>query len=110
MGGAHYSEDEQVIGTWIDNKPLYQKTCNFNTATGAAWSQINHNVSNLDQVVNAVAVVKRTDNDFYLNGGINGGGIFICINASTVQIWTMSGTVWDNVPCWITFQYTKTTD
>ena len=25
-GGASYSPDEQLIGTWADGKPLYQKT------------------------------------------------------------------------------------
>ena len=27
-GGVHYSTTEQVIGTWIDGKPLYQNTVN----------------------------------------------------------------------------------
>lgn len=28
---VHYSTDEQVIGTWIDGKPLYQRTFSSNT-------------------------------------------------------------------------------
>lgn len=28
-GGVDYSTDEQVIGTWINGKPLYQKTFTF---------------------------------------------------------------------------------
>lgn len=35
----HYSTSEQIIGTWIDGKPLYEKvvtkTCSFTTATEA---------------------------------------------------------------------------
>lgn len=32
-GGTIYSEDEQVIGLWTDNKPLYQKTVIIPTVT-----------------------------------------------------------------------------
>lgn len=31
-GSMNYSTDEQVVGTWIDGKPLYQKTFVFTAA------------------------------------------------------------------------------
>ena len=26
LGGANYSTEEQIVGTWVNGKPLYQKT------------------------------------------------------------------------------------
>lgn len=37
---VHYTTDEQVIGTWIDGKPLYQKTFDLSvniSSTSRAW-------------------------------------------------------------------------
>lgn len=31
-GGVHYSTTEQVIGTWIDGKPIYQRTWDFSAS------------------------------------------------------------------------------
>jgi hypothetical protein len=43
---VHYSTDEQVIGTWIDGKPLYQKVLDFNSTTINA--RVDHDVSSLN--------------------------------------------------------------
>ena len=46
-----YSTDEKVIGTWIDGRPIYQKTIDIGSASGN--SSISHGISNLDIIVNA---------------------------------------------------------
>ena len=46
-----YSTNEQVIGTWIDGKPLYQKTIVVNNkkmGISESDSEITHGVSNID--------------------------------------------------------------
>lgn len=49
---VHYSENEQIIGTWIDGKPLYQKTINVGYLSGSASNtQLNHNIANIDKIV-----------------------------------------------------------
>ena len=35
---VHYSTDEQIIGTWIDGKPLYQKTVEANLSNGVIYT------------------------------------------------------------------------
>ena len=40
---VHYSMDEQVVGTWIDGKIIYQKTCNVTTNTNCdntTWTSL----------------------------------------------------------------------
>ena len=44
-GGTIYSEEEQVIGLWTDNKPLYQKTISFNALTSGANNKINNEIT-----------------------------------------------------------------
>ena len=43
---VHYSTDEQVIGTWIDGKPLYQKVLDYNSTVVNA--RVDHDVSSLN--------------------------------------------------------------
>lgn len=46
-----YSSSEQVIGTWIDGKPLYQKTVTVpNTSAWSNNSTFNNDVSNADMI------------------------------------------------------------
>jgi hypothetical protein len=44
--GYNYSTEEQVIGTWIDGKTLYQKVLDFNSTTINA--RVDHDVSSLN--------------------------------------------------------------
>ena len=47
---VHYSEDEQVVGTWIDGSTLYEKTLIFNNVQvtqSDSTSGLVHNVSNI---------------------------------------------------------------
>lgn len=53
---CHYSEDEQVVGTWVDGKPIYEKTITFNSPISGSVS-IAHNISNLDTVISANGAV-----------------------------------------------------
>lgn len=46
-----YSTDEKIIGTWIDGKPLYQKTIISTAQVG--WFDIPHNIANVDKVLDA---------------------------------------------------------
>ena len=46
---VHYSTSEQVIGTWINSKPLYQKTVTF-TAQSGGYQNVALGVSNADMM------------------------------------------------------------
>lgn len=46
-----YSYEERVVGKWVDNKPLYEKTLYFDNVTlgvADASSQLKHLVENID--------------------------------------------------------------
>lgn len=50
---VHYSTTEQVIGTWINGKPLYRKTFYIaNSVTMNAQYDVSHDLVNIDEIIN----------------------------------------------------------
>ena len=110
----HYSTTEHVVGTWIDGKPLYQKTINFGALPNSTTKSVSHGVSNADfiNVTNAFA--------YYPNAQYNamlptislynvGNGVAISVTDTTIDISTaINYSGYTN--CYVTIQYTKTTD
>lgn len=53
----HYSTDEQVVGTWVDGKTLYEKTVSYNITTSLSdWTVFDDTVS-YDTLVSAQGTV-----------------------------------------------------
>lgn len=48
--GHDYSTTEQVVGTWINSEPLYEKTVDIGNLPNAGASYTNHGISNLGLV------------------------------------------------------------
>jgi len=65
-GGINYSTDEQIIGTWIDGKPIYQKTVKFENQTLAYDKQytLAENVDFLVDNVFAPVMVESNSNTY----------------------------------------------
>ena len=117
-GAVHYSLEECVIGTWIDGKPLYQKTV---TGTVSNYSNIQYISigASIDSVCNIAGVFS---NNSQLTGMTNdelNTGVQICLvdNASSSYPNTYacyqkpSGKTNLVGRSYVaTFQYTKTTD
>lgn len=106
-----YSTDEQIVGRWIDGKPLYQKTIvknNFQIIQDASFA---HGISNVEHIF--IKESHLTDNGnsnivpLIWTDSYNG----IYINATNV---TFKGTgTWGaetTRTIYLTVQYTKTTD
>lgn len=114
--GLVYSTTEQVVGKWIDGKPIYQKTVTSDTVTyGQTWSSL-ATVSNIDTVVWYGGILHEggTGKGWYNIPTYRPGqqaGIGINIdsagNISYMNNWVsqVSG-----AKIWATIQYTKTTD
>ncbi len=50
-GGHKYSTDEHIVGTWIDGKPIYEKTFTgqrFGTITNGTYSAVHYSVDGLN--------------------------------------------------------------
>lgn len=111
--GAVYSLDEHQIGTWIDQKPLYEKTIYVGTlAYGSAWTSYAHNISNIKAVVSCVGVFKNTSDNVYYNIPVMrpSSKLSICVGADTTNIKYMNDWLSTATNCYVTIRYTKTTD
>ena len=68
----NYSTLEQIVGKWINGKPIYRQTFGFNvsnlgTETSFNWTDSFYNensISNVDEIINVKSFYKRSDN-FY---------------------------------------------
>lgn len=55
-GGSNYSTTEQVIGTWIDGKPIYRKVVEYSN-----FGSYNISDLNADTFINIIAVLDRIE-------------------------------------------------
>ena len=112
-GSTNYSTEEQVVGTWIDGKPVYQKTLQ----TGAIQSGQAKNVlsdSTIDSVIDIWGFGIQENSSIIIPvpraGGTSGvvaiGWFF---NAGNLKI-ELSNNQIAISNSFITLQYTKTTD
>lgn len=109
-----YSEDEREIGVWIDGKPLYEKTIDCGYLANNNDTDVAHNISNLDTVADAYAIVNRksTNPPVYMvlpyTNSSSQYNIDFNINTTYVHLTTYS----DRTNCYVytVIRYTKTTD
>ena len=109
---THYSTDEQVVGTWIDGKPVYQRTWELTNVTVGANTETDITVddsTNIKKIINAYGTYGDDDPfPFYtsvfsvraLKKNSTNKLAIRCIRSGSA--FTTNFTV--------TFQYTKTTD
>lgn len=108
-----YSLEETHIGTWL-GKPLYRKVINFGSLPNNGQKNVNHNISNLDLIINLYGFGKRpTDGtiiplQFVKPDDANGEvGMF----ANNTEIFVIDAFDRSNITeTYIVVEYTKTTD
>lgn len=107
--GMNYSTDEQEVGTWIDGKPLYQKTIPF-TGDINSSSLTLASIPNI-QLCYATGVIYENEGGRYI---IPEGGSRIVqntINNNDIVIARIDGHAYKAVSgSYATIQYTKSTD
>lgn len=107
----HYSTNEHVIGTWVDGKPLYEKSFFDVTLSRGQSTQISHGIQSIGTKVSINGIVVRDsdgwstslehyeDSSTYIRSTFTDTNVVIRVNIS-------SGDYKAN----FTLQYTKTTD
>lgn len=108
-GGVNYSTEEQIISTWIDGKPIYQKTIIIDNPTSATDAPYAHGISNFKHLIYANVVYTRSNGVEYAEPiYINSGYCRTCAIDSTTMYISAIGDGFTQVR--VTLQYTKTTD
>ena len=108
--GYVYSTEEKVVGTWIDGKPIYQKTIDFSFVGS---STVNVDISdNIYDVLYAYAFAKNSKYMYNISMYTQGQGgqiLYDYANPNKLRI-KNTNPDFDNSSGYVTVQYTKKTD
>ena len=110
----NYSTNERVIGTWIDGKPLYQKTIVTNAPATANSNLVIASISDISyETIFIVGGYVETSNIVYplsieIGSFEDGSSVWIRKEAKTIAMNVNSSRI--NASVYVTIQYTKTTD
>lgn len=109
-----YSSKEQVVGTWIDGKPIYRKVINVGKlqATKGAYSY-DHGISNIDYFTKVEGIMNNGTEWFSMNSCYRGVNNFIYdfgLLATKTKITCSTQTDRSAYSAIVTLEYTKTTD
>ena len=113
--GVNYSTAEQVIGTWIDGKPLYQKTIVCGVMPSSTTKSVAHGISNIKRIVsiegysfNSTAGNLTVPLPFVSTSAL---GSQMDIRCDFTNVTVITGTGRQNfAESFVTLRYTKTTD
>lgn len=117
-----YSEEERVVGCWLDGKPLYQRTITIDTiASSLGVQRFAHNVANIETAFAISGTwLQKSDDSIYIgtkdiirtdgSGNINIGRGSVGVWVDTTNIIIDTSENRSSQYLVVTFQYTKTTD
>lgn len=109
----HYSTEEQIVGTWIDGKPLYQKTINMGTFQTTTSETLTQNIpSDCETIIKFEGFLTNTDDSrqrpLPFSDSTANNNIRVDRNESSIRVIGYGD--WKNYSAYLTIQYTKTTD
>lgn len=103
--GLVYSTEEQVVGKWVDGKPLYQKTLTGSTSiAGNAWSDTGIITPSNITLVDLLPIQYPDGSQCQIIPCIG------YIENNHLQIFNIRNNTYAVAPIYATIRYTKTTD
>lgn len=108
-----YSENERVVGCWIDGKPLYEKTVNFGKLPNATMLAVAHNIADIDVIcsVEGIGIDATTGTFQPMNCAATGGSQYnTACWATRQEIRCQTGIDRSDLTGIVTLRYTKATD
>ena len=112
----HYSNDEQIIGTWTDGKPVYERTIHINNlpnaSTPGSFVYTNHNIANFKKLVKISGIINFANGNFALLPYVLSNNLNAQVGAvvTSTQIGIMVNVDRSTASADVTLEYTKTTD
>ncbi len=113
----NYSTTEQVVGTWIDGKPIYRKVVSHHLLNTGDWSTIS-GITNVDNLIDLHGYAEEsTGEKFYVpysnasnSGSANAVWFHVNQNTHLIEQAASSGALIRNAVLHLTLEYTKITD
>lgn len=109
--GLVYSTTEQIVGRWIDGKPIYQKVIDFGYGPSTnSEKAVPHNITNIDKWISIKAVANYSNkNGWELNTASTTIAVRLLMDATNARI-VSNNEGHQTVYYYVFLQYTKTTD
>jgi microcystin-dependent protein len=120
LSASLYSEDERIIGSWINGKPLYEKTIiatapQVVTNGTAVTKDLNISELNIDLATSIKGFILESSGAC---SEINAHNCYTELNNATSYVFYVKGilrirttsVVWNDASVYVTIRYTKTTD
>lgn len=107
-----YSTDEKIIGTWVDGKPIYQKTVDCGALPNNTTKSVAHGISNIDAIIEIRGSAYNDNHNGFsipLADNNNNYSVFVDKDGDYIRIGTAADRSSLN-HSYVTLQYTKTTD
>ena len=118
-----YSNNEMVIGKWIDGRPIYRKVIDLGTLPNTDTVRIPHNINDLDRIISMRGMAKSSTQNLLLpfpygtgNDGVNSNGT-VKVNTVPINIYEQTGNIVvytlsdrSNMTGYVILEYIKTTD
>lgn len=112
-GGLYFSTTEEMVGQWIDGKPLYQKTIETTFTNGTA-TITDVSALNIDNLVDYFGYYHESGGICghipYGEGGTSFVYVLLSANKQTLNWHVGTGSWLTNDSAVLTIRYTKTTD
>lgn len=106
-----YSTTEKIVGTWIDGKPIWQKTVVID-ALSKTGNQVdyNHEIAGIDLILtyDMTFINPSTGQSGKVNSSSSSTYVLSCIEVTRSTIAYQVGTAWSFTKGLCTLQYTKT--
>lgn len=105
-----YSEEERIVGCWINGKPLYEKTVLFTLSDTSNSQNVAHNIENIEEIVYSdINIANGTIPIGYRN---NASTIWFTASIGLIFIELLRSDAghWGQKEGKAVIQYTKTTD
>lgn len=110
----NYSLEEQKVGTWIDGKPLYQKTieCTIPSNITGNYLTLTSLDIEIENIININGYIHYSD-EYYIPLNmpkVTQTEYYCGVWANTNEVYIQTSSNYANSKAYITIQYTKTTD
>lgn len=116
LASDFYSTDEEVVGSWTDDKPVYQKTISLSSLSAGAN---NVTITNLEHLVSSKSFIIHNNTEYlevpyfgenYSSGVISEQACYVYSEAGKVVLFINTELLTDYTKAVLTVQYTKSTD
>lgn len=102
-----YSSTEQVVGTWVNDSIIYRKAFTFTEWTGLGYDT---GITDIQDLINAVVVLKNTESGQWLKlAFVSGGdyGFYVKKTSTTYKVFIANDSVYTADSVNVILEYTK---